>query len=223
MDDGFGGGGGRGCGAGRGRCCGGGRRGERRRHRPHEPPRAPDQRRAHGQVPEPRPRARPRDRCPPSRAAAYTSRGSTPPVNRFQPRVVMDTSTTSTVAPLHLCPPKPSKPLANGVRHPLEAPRRAIAAKLEQVARRRVREDRADRRLLAERLDLELGHRRRVGEEQLAEPAPGDARARMASAQECAAACHAVRWPQEPHNLWLLTRWATRCAGSCLCSWYPSS
>ena len=54
-------------------------------------------------------------RAPPSRAAAYTSRGSTPPVNRFQPRVVMDTSTTSTVAPLHLCPPKPSKPLANGV------------------------------------------------------------------------------------------------------------
>ena len=40
----------------------------------------------------------------------------------------------------HLCHCDPvarvCKPLANGVRHPLEAPRRAIAAKLEQVARR---------------------------------------------------------------------------------------
>ena len=54
-------------------------------------------------------------RAPPSRAAAYSTLVAWGPAageQRFQPRVVMDTSTASTVAPLHLCPPRPSKPLA---------------------------------------------------------------------------------------------------------------
>ena len=42
---------------------------------------------------------------PPCLAAWYTSLGSTPPVNLFHPRVVIDTSVTSTVTPLHRCPP----------------------------------------------------------------------------------------------------------------------